>query len=67
MCLRLWAVTASLSTYGSFDVDIFFAVSGLIITKPWVGESRRSSGINSTGFHLRTIRRSPNGTLGNRR
>jgi hypothetical protein len=45
----------SMSQLGSFGVDICFAISGLIITKPWVGESRQSSGINFRGLNLTAI------------
>jgi peptidoglycan/LPS O-acetylase OafA/YrhL len=43
----------SRSQFGAFGVDIFFAISGLIITKLLVDEYRRSGGISFTGFYVR--------------
>lgn len=44
---------SSASQLGAFGVDIFFAISGLIITKLLVDEYRQSSRINFTGFYIR--------------
>jgi peptidoglycan/LPS O-acetylase OafA/YrhL len=41
------------SHYGAFGVDIFFAISGLLITTLLIDEHRRTGGISLVGFYIR--------------
>jgi peptidoglycan/LPS O-acetylase OafA/YrhL len=43
----------SLAIYGAFGVDIFFALSGLLITKLLLDESQETGGISLRGFYIR--------------
>ncbi len=43
----------SLSRFGGFGVDVFFGISGLIITKLLLDEYRQSGRLNFRGFYVR--------------
>ena len=43
----------SLAIYGAFGVDVFFALSGLLITKLLLDESRETGRISLRGFYVR--------------
>lgn len=51
--LAAWEVSPS--RYGAFGVDIFFALSGLLITRLLLAEHQRQGAIHLGGFYVRRV------------